>query len=316
VDDFNASQTHIFVRKLTISEVDRKLMLATAGGNPPDVAGLWTSSVVNFAEKNALLPLDRMLAEAGIGRTNYIPVFWDLCSHRGFVWALPSTPATTALHWNKALFREAVSIPTGRRVRWRNWTPWPSGSRWWNSPHRRHGACALHGVDTAREGGQGVPSCAGRPPAARTGMVAGPLAVLVRRPVVDGDRHLTADSPENVRAFTWFREQAEKYGVENLRTFGASFGNFSSPQNPSSRAASAWRCRASGCTTLSTPMRRISSGARRRSRRSIPSACPTSPWPRAMCWSSRAVRGTCARRSPSCATSTRPVRSRSSTGCN
>lgn len=111
VDDYNASQSRVFVRKLTVSEINRKLMLATAGGNPPDVAGIWSSGLADFAEKNALLPLDTLLREAGIGRTNYIPVFWDTCSHRGFVWALPSTPATVALHWNKALFREAGLDP-------------------------------------------------------------------------------------------------------------------------------------------------------------------------------------------------------------
>src|SRR5262245_58286596 len=42
VNAFNRSQNRVFVHMLTISQVDQKMLLATAGGNPPDVAGLWS----------------------------------------------------------------------------------------------------------------------------------------------------------------------------------------------------------------------------------------------------------------------------------
>ena len=48
----------------------------------------------------------------------------------------------------------------------------------------------------------------------------------------DGDRKITANSPEYIATFEWLRKQAEKFGVDNRRSFGASFGNFQSPQNP------------------------------------------------------------------------------------
>ena len=111
VDDFNRSQDRIFVRKLTVSNIDHKMMLATAGGNPPDLAGLWSHNIPVYAEKGALTPLNRLLEEAGITREDYIPVFWDLCQLRGFMWALPSTPASVALHWNKKMFRDAGLDP-------------------------------------------------------------------------------------------------------------------------------------------------------------------------------------------------------------
>jgi len=233
VDDFNASQTNILVRMLVVSDVDRKLILATAGGNPPDLAGLWGYSVAPFAEKNALLPLNHMLAEAGISRTNYIPIFWDLCTYRGYVWALPSTPATTALHWNKALFREAGLDP--------------------NHPPRSLAeldamAERLTIVELVRTGATQRVRFTDLTSAEKAAKEFRLVQVghLPQEPgwwmalwpywfggrIWDGDRHLTATAPENIRTFEWFRAQAEKYGVENLRTFGASFGNFSSPQNP------------------------------------------------------------------------------------
>jgi ABC-type glycerol-3-phosphate transport system substrate-binding protein len=48
----------------------------------------------------------------------------------------------------------------------------------------------------------------------------------------DGQRRITADSPEMVQTLQWLQSQPEKYGVDNRRSFGASFGNFQSPQNP------------------------------------------------------------------------------------
>ncbi len=86
-------------------------MLATAGGVPPDVAGIWSRMVAVYAENNALTPLDRLAAEGGVSAEQYIDVFWNLCSHRDHLWALPSTPGALALVWNKKLFREAGLDP-------------------------------------------------------------------------------------------------------------------------------------------------------------------------------------------------------------
>lgn len=47
----------------------------------------------------------------------------------------------------------------------------------------------------------------------------------------DGDRRITSTGPAHVEAFKWFRHYPEKYGLNNLRQFGASLGTFSSPQN-------------------------------------------------------------------------------------
>lgn len=233
VDDFNASQTRILVKKLTVSQIDRKLMLATAGGNPPDLAGLWSHSVCDFAEKGALTPLNRMLEDAGMTRADYIPVFWDVCEHRGFMWALPTTPATTALHWNKKLFRDAgldpdrppqtlaeldamaeqltvVSLTRGGErvhIRFPELTEEERKAKQFKIVQVGH---------LPHEPGWWMPMW--------TAWFGGELW--------DGNQTITAASETNVRAFQWFRSHAEKYGVSNLRTFGASFGNFSSPQNP------------------------------------------------------------------------------------
>ncbi|NIR02909.1 MAG: hypothetical protein GTN78_22355, partial [Gemmatimonadales bacterium] len=51
VDEFNRSQDRVHVDLLTISQIDRKLLLATAGAVPPDVVGLWSANLAAFADK-------------------------------------------------------------------------------------------------------------------------------------------------------------------------------------------------------------------------------------------------------------------------
>ena len=74
VDDFNASQERIHVNYSSISQIERKLMLATGGGVPPDVAGIYEWMIPVYSENNALTPLDRMAAEGHIRSDQYIDI--------------------------------------------------------------------------------------------------------------------------------------------------------------------------------------------------------------------------------------------------
>lgn len=233
VDDFNASQDEVFVKMLSVSGVDQKLLLATAGGNPPDVAGLWTHTVNVFAEKGALTPLDGYAAEAGLSKDDYIPAFWELCRYRGYLWALPSTPASIGLFWNKQMFEDAgldpdhaprtiaeldemaerltvVEIKRGGeivRVRFPDLTESERQAKDYNivqlgfSPKIPGWFSPLFGYWFEGE-------------------------------LWDGESQVTAASPGNVAAYDWFGSYATKYGRRNLDRFGASFGNFASPQDP------------------------------------------------------------------------------------
>jgi ABC-type glycerol-3-phosphate transport system substrate-binding protein len=234
VDDFNNSQDRIFVKKLTgIGEVERKLMLATAGGDPPDVAGIWPATIPGFSEKGALTPLDKFIKEAGIKREDYIPVFWDLCSYNGFMWALPSTPASLALHWNKKLFREAGLDP--------------------NQPPRSLDELEamserLTVVEINRNGKMirvRYPDLTDQEKKAKDFKLLQvghdpqqpgwwmPMWVYwFGGKLWDSQRRITANSPEMIQMFQWLQSASQKYGVDNRRSFGASYGNFQSPQNP------------------------------------------------------------------------------------
>ena len=212
VKEFNESQYKIEVEYLSVSSVNQKTLIATAGGRPPDVAGLWDGDVVVFADKNALIPLDDFLPGSGIGPETYIPVYWDMCTYQGHVWALPSTPATTALHWNKEIFRKAGMDPERPP---KTFAELDEFSR------------KLTRVDPDTKQ---IVEMGFLPP--EPGWWHYGWGTFFGGNLWDGDRQIMIDSEPWVKAFGWIQGYAKEYGVSSLQTFRSSFGNFNSPQNP------------------------------------------------------------------------------------
>src|SRR3954463_11391595 len=121
IDDFNAKEVEkaksdagyapIEVEKITISNVEQKLLIAIAGGNPPDLAGNYSFFVAAYADNGALTDLGPLLEQSGFDRSRYIEHYMQLGEYRGKTWALPIVPASNALLINKRLFREAGLDP-------------------------------------------------------------------------------------------------------------------------------------------------------------------------------------------------------------
>jgi len=210
VDEFNRRHSDIRVDLLTISQVDRKVLMATAGNIPPDVVGLWSNNVIPYADRGALLALDDYCRQAGLQRPGYVPAYWDMCVHRGHVWALPSTPASIALHWNKGLFREAGLDP--------------------DRPPRTIEELDRYARRLTKRDASGDVVRLGFMPA-EPGWWNWAWGYFFGGRLWDGRSRITSDSPENVRAYTWVQTYAREYGVRNLQVFQSGFGNFSSPQN-------------------------------------------------------------------------------------
>lgn len=211
VDAYNASQDKVFVNFLSTGAIDQKLLLATAGGNPPDVAGLWAWRLYTYAEMGALEPLDGLMRRDGVSAEDYLPSIIEQCRYKDFTWALPTTPATLALHYNRDLFRKAgldpdrpprtiaelneyaakltVTDESGAIVQL-GFSPTEPG--WWND---------------------------------RWGYWFGGDLLSA-----DGKR-ITIDSAENIAAFEWVRSFPKRYGMEHIQVFQASGGQFNSSQN-------------------------------------------------------------------------------------
>ncbi|MDD4879254.1 MAG: ABC transporter substrate-binding protein [Candidatus Omnitrophica bacterium] len=223
----------IHVEMSTVSEIDRRLLTAVAGGNPPDVAGVWTWLVTAYAEKGALLPIDDHLREAAITEDRYIPVFWEICKYKGKMWGLPSTPASVALHWNKRLFREAGLDPN---------VP-PSSIQEFDEMAEKLTLIKLPGQDKAvsfyeLKGkpdhedllGQGTIIQMGFLPS-EPGWWPWSWGYWFGGELWNGKEKVTADDPGNVKAYEWVKSYSDKYGVDNIKKFSSSFGTFASPQN-------------------------------------------------------------------------------------
>lgn len=209
VDAFNASQDRIFVKYLSISGVDQKTMLATAGGNPPDVAGLWANNVCQFADAKALTDLTGMAREAGLTEDYYIPGYWDGLNYRGGLWALPSTPAVVAMHVNADLMPpDANTAET-----------FPQTFEKLDDLVKR----------ISKKGKGGTIEVAGFLPG-EPGWWHWAWGYWFGGKLVEGDR-LTINSPDNVKAMEWIASYGREFGTSNMQTFQAGFGNFASAQD-------------------------------------------------------------------------------------
>ncbi len=210
VNAFNRSQTRVHVDLLTISGIQDKTLLAAAGGNPPDIAGLYGPNVAQYADDRAILPLDGYCRKYGVSANQYVPAYWRMGFYRDHVYALPSTPATTALHYNRALFRQ-VGLNPARP---------PATLEEMDAMSRR-----LFHRDA-----QGRITRAGFMPA-EPGWWNWSWGYYFGGRLWDGKSRITANSPENIRAFEWAQSYSKQYGAQELQSFRSGFGNFSSPQN-------------------------------------------------------------------------------------
>lgn len=211
VDEFNASQDEIYVNFLSISDMDSKLMLATAGGNPPDLAGLWSVNVPTYAENGALMTLDRFAKAYGISKSDYLPVLWDEITLHGRLWALPTTPGANALHWNKRLFREAGLDP--------------------EVPPRSIAELEAFNDQITRFDDDGNIEVLGHLPQEPGWWMANWCYWFDGR-LWNGEDKITAKTPGNLAAFEWMASYAERFGPDKLMAFREMSGNFASPENP------------------------------------------------------------------------------------
>ena len=211
VNDFNASQDKIFVDFTSVSQIDRKFMLSTAGGVPPDLVSLWSQMVPVYAENNALMPLDKLAADNGVKRGNYIDVFWQLCSYRDHLWALPASSSSIALIWNKKLFREAGLDP--------------------DQPPRSIKELEEFSAKLDKRGPDGRLQTMGFLPL-EPDWYCTMYGFWFGGNLWDGKQSITANSPENIKAYQWVESYPQRYGKDTLLAFRDGFGNFASSENP------------------------------------------------------------------------------------
>ncbi len=214
VDRFNQSQDRIWVRRLPVSEIKAKAMVAISGGDPPDVVGLFSFNVPQFAEARAALPFDELESvDLRIDPETYAPAVLRLLTHEGRQWAGVTSVYNLALYYNRAMFREAGLDP--------------------DRPPR-----TVSELDAASErlliraSGGGI---------ARAGFLQRlPEWWPYFWPVMFGgrlydpvaNRALLTDAP-TIAAYQWVQETARRLGPEESARFAGALGRtFHSPQDP------------------------------------------------------------------------------------
>lgn len=210
VDDFNASQDRIHVNILSTSNIGQKTMMAVSAGVPPDVAGLFGPDLPQYVDDRAVMSLTEMCQEAGIKAADYIPCYWNICYYQDNVFALPSTPASTALHINRDVLREAGLDPN-------------------HYPKTIEELTEMSDKLTTKKNGK-IDRMGFHP--SEPGWWNWSWGALFGGKVWDGKDQLTMNDEGNVRAMEWVQSFSKKYGVANLASFKQGFGSFSSPQNP------------------------------------------------------------------------------------
>jgi multiple sugar transport system substrate-binding protein len=210
VDDFNASQSKIFVVHTALSGVNQKTLMATAGGNPPDLAGVWANDVVDYADRDALTPLDELARGSAVEKQRYLPQYWDMGVYRGALYGVPSVPVVTGLHWNKRLFRAAGLDP--------------------EKPPQTIAELDAYAERLTRIDNGKIHQIGFLP--AEPPWFPFIWGHFFGGELWDGGANILLDSPANVRAYTWVQSYARRYGVSALQTLSASFGNFASSSDP------------------------------------------------------------------------------------
>jgi multiple sugar transport system substrate-binding protein len=214
VEAFNRSQDRIVVSYLPVSQVDRKAIVAIAGGDPPDILGIWAPNISSFADRSAILPLDAFLAaESGSPDAfmeRFYPVYASMVRHDGQVYGLPSTPTTVALHWNKAMFREAGLDPE-------------------RPPRTLAELDEMARRLERRDPVTGELLALGFLPQ-EPGWFSWAFPAWFGGSLIEGDVITLGTEEANRRALEWTLSYTERIGVDAIRKFTSGFGSGASPQ--------------------------------------------------------------------------------------
>ncbi len=215
VDEFNHSQNRITVDFLSVGQVEQKTLLATAGGDPPDISGVYLLDICAFADRDALTPLSPFIRQAGSTpdqfTSRYARAYADMGTYQGEIWGVPSTPTTAVLYWNKDLFRAAGLDP--------------------EKPPRTIAELQTMSDKLTVRDDHGNLKQVGFLPQQQSGWIWA-FVPWFGGELFDGKNITIGTSPQALTAYQWATSFSDKYGQENLRHLTSSFGNGLSAQDP------------------------------------------------------------------------------------
>jgi ABC-type glycerol-3-phosphate transport system substrate-binding protein len=167
--------------------------------------------------------LDDLAAQHGITKDYYKPVYWKGCTYNGRLWALISTPAAVALHYNKRIFQERAD-----KLRAAGLDP--------SRPPRTldeldRYAAALDTFTTGPNGKKQIQSAGYLP--MEPGWYLQYTGYWFGADLYDEKTgKFTLTTPAMIKAFQWIKSYSVKLGKDSMTEFRSGFGTFNSAQNP------------------------------------------------------------------------------------
>ncbi len=218
---FNATNAEYTVEQVDIpyQQIHDKMLRATAGRVPPDVAVFDRYRVASYAARNAFLPLDELARRDGVRKEDFFEAPWEECFYDGRMYSVPYDTDVRILYYNKAVFRAAAG-----ELRAAGLDP--------NRPPRtwKELEAYSHTITRRRPDSDRL-DCVGYLP------IYGNIGSLYLYGWQKGGTFLSPDGrtarlnhPKNVEAMAWVRDFVGKYGLANLMTLQEGFGP--DAQNP------------------------------------------------------------------------------------
>ncbi len=105
IDDYNASQSEIFVEALS-SQTEDKMLTAIPGGSGPDIIYTADTTCSKWAKEGLLAPVDDYIASTGMDVSNIYESVYKLGAYDGVQYGIPYTMDSFMLFYNKDVLEE------------------------------------------------------------------------------------------------------------------------------------------------------------------------------------------------------------------
>lgn len=121
VDDFQKADAPLKIQHegfFDIMQNNEKLLTSMVAGNPPDVVSNHYYFVSNYANANALEPLEDNMAASKLDPKSFVPAIYQLGQWKGKTYGLPIYADTMGYFYNTTLYQKAGLDPQKPAATW------------------------------------------------------------------------------------------------------------------------------------------------------------------------------------------------------
>jgi multiple sugar transport system substrate-binding protein len=209
IERYNASQADVKVRSVYAPiGMGEKTMATLSGTSVPDLMTVWDWMVVPLGYRGQVLDLGPYLAKAGIGEKDYVKGVWGYGAYKGKKYGVPTTLNMTLFSWSKKAFAEAGLDP--------------------EKPPRSLAELDAYTDKLTKYDAKGNLKRIGFDPTNSHIY----MYIFGGELVDPKSGAITANDPNNVKAYEWLVSYYKKFDIQKKRVFMAGWGELYSALNP------------------------------------------------------------------------------------